>query len=141
MNKTAALAMGWGRLAFSDTENAGCPTVFLHGTGCDRADWQETFDGLSDKVRIIAPEFRGHGLSEVPRERFTLEDLVDDVLALVQALDLERPLFVGHSLGGMVAMALARKTENVAGLVLLEGVVVCWPGFQRRPYVRRFVIR
>ena len=124
MNRISVLPMQWGNLAFLDAENTGCPTVFLHGTGCDTPDWERTFGYLADGVRTLSVDFRGHGSSDVPVDRFTIEELADDVLALVHHLGLKRPLFVGHSLGGMVAMAAARKTENVGGLVLLEGWTV-----------------
>lgn len=121
MSDPLLLPMPWGNLAYFDADDQGYPTVFLHGTGCDTYDWQETFHCLRDDVRVIAMDFRGHGLSEVPQGRFTIEDLADDVLALMAHLNLKQPVFVGHSLGGMVAMAVARKTTNVGGLVLLEG--------------------
>jgi pimeloyl-ACP methyl ester carboxylesterase len=121
MSDSCLLPMPWGNCAYFDAEGEGYPTVFLHGTGCDTSDWQDTFGCLNDGVRVIAMDFRGHGLSEVPAGRFTIEDLADDVQALMAHLNLRRPLLVGHSLGGMVAMAVARKTQNVGGLILLEG--------------------
>ena len=121
MNAVSFLPMAWGNLAYADAGGLNYPTVFLHGTGCDTSDWQETLNGLRDDVRAVVMDFRGHGLSDVPTGRFTIENLAQDVRALMAHLNLKRPLLVGHSLGGMVAMAVARQTENVGGLVLLEG--------------------
>jgi pimeloyl-ACP methyl ester carboxylesterase len=121
MKRETFFPMPWGGMAFSDDQNAGNPFIFLHGTGCDSVDWQETFACLDGGIRTVAVDFRGHGSSDVPQGRFTIEDLADDVWALIEMLGCQRPVFVGHSLGGMVAMALARKREKIGGLVLLEG--------------------
>ena len=57
----------------------------------------------------------------MPTQSFTLTDLAADVLHLTTHLGLEKFVIVGHSLGGMVAMEVARHSASVAGLVLLEG--------------------
>jgi pimeloyl-ACP methyl ester carboxylesterase len=73
-------------------------------------------------LRLVFLEFRGHGASSVSASDFTLDDLADDALALLVHLGISRASFVGHSLGGMVALAAARKKPAaIEGLVLLEG--------------------
>lgn len=111
----------WGEMGYSRSGQVGPTLVFLHGTGCDSADWAPTFEQLPPEQARVAMDFRGHGASPAPERKFTLEDLADDVLALVDHLALERPVLVGHSLGGMVAMAATRREDRIAGLVLLEG--------------------
>ena len=115
------IAMNWGEMAYLDSGDSGCPLLFLHGTGCDASDWVPVIEGLPRKLRCIALDFRGHGQSTVPIHPFTLADLADDVLHLTDHLGLEKFVIVGHSLGGMVAMGVARRSPSVAGLVLLEG--------------------
>ena len=115
------LTLPWGRLAYSDTGGAGVPLLFLHGTGCDSADWAGVFAALPKARRVIAMDFRAHGESDRPTGAFTLADLASDVLALLDHLALRRVVLVGHSLGGMVAMPVASRTPVVTGLVLLEG--------------------
>jgi pimeloyl-ACP methyl ester carboxylesterase len=70
---------------------------------------------------VVSLDFRGHGKSDVPQTGFTLEDLADDAACLADHLRLPHVILVGHSLGGMAAMALARRSTRVVGLVLLEG--------------------
>lgn len=111
----------WGRMAYSDTETDGMPVVFLHGSGCDSADWQATLQRLPAGLRVVLADFRGHGESSVPAEPFTLEDLADDVLDLMERVCPRPAVLVGHSLGGMVALAAARRSARPAGLLLLEG--------------------
>ena len=113
----------WGRMAWRDTGGEGLPLLLLHGTGCDNEDWGGVLGHIEGSVRCVATEFRGHGDSSVPAHPFTLEDLADDALLLLEHLELERALLVGHSLGGMAALAAARRSSRAAGLVLLEGWV------------------
>ncbi|MCC7146693.1 MAG: alpha/beta fold hydrolase [Phycisphaeraceae bacterium] len=116
-----SLALNWGTLAVEDSQGRGMPLVFLHGSGCDLADWDPVIAALPASQRTIRMDFRGHGQSSVPKAVFTITDLADDVLALADHLRIPRFVLVGHSLGGMVAMELARRSGRAAGLVLLEG--------------------
>lgn len=115
------IPMYWGEMTYADSNNAGQPFLFLHGTGCDLSDWAAVIEGLPRNLRGIALNFRGHGQSTVPTHPFTLANLADDVRYLSDHLGLEKFVIVGHSLGGMVAMEVARRSSAVAGLVLLEG--------------------
>ena len=115
------LPMSWGEMTYLDSGSSMPPLLFLHGTGCDASDWMSVIDGLPHNQRFIAPDFRGHGQSTVPTKPFTLTDLADDVLHLTNHLRLQELVIVGHSLGGMVAMEVARRSSDVAKLVLLEG--------------------
>jgi len=117
----SVLAQSWGNLAYTDSGGSGYPVVFLHGTGCDPEDWLPVIQVLPEEVRKVVVDFRGHGQSDVPLSPFTIEDLADDVVGVISHLKLEKPLIVGHSLGGMVAMCVARNEDNVGGLILLEG--------------------
>ena len=115
------MPMCWGEMACFDSGNSGQPLLFLHGTGCDASDWMPVTERLPYEQRCIALDFRGHGQSTVPTQPFTLTDLAEDVLHLVNHLNLQELVIIGHSLGGMVAMEVARRSSSVVGLVLLEG--------------------
>lgn len=115
------LPMPWGDMAYRMADRSGVPVIFLHGSGCDGADWDAALKRLPDALHPITLDFRGHGHSAVPTEDFTLENLADDVIALLAHLALPAPWLVGHSLGGMVAMSVARHGIPVSGLVLVEG--------------------
>ena len=111
----------WGEMAYRDSGGSGHPLLFLHGTGCDASDWTSVIEKLPSSQRCITLDFRGHGRSIVPTQSFTLADLAEDVLYLINHLELQEAVIVGHSLGGMVAMEVARRSSRVTGLVLLEG--------------------
>ena len=116
-----AIPMYWGKMAYFDSDNSGQLLLFLHGTGCDSSDWKVVIKKLPQNRRCIALDFRGHGQSTVPTQAFSLSDLADDVLHLIDYLNLQEVVIAGHSLGGMVAMEVAQRSSCVVGLVLLEG--------------------
>ena len=67
------------------------------------------------------PDARGHGCSAAPELGYSYEDLADDVLGLVEDLRLSRPVFIGHSMGGMTAAVVAQRCPgNLRGLVLID---------------------
>ena len=86
------------------------PALFLiHGIGARRATFAGLVEALKDRFTCISYDLRGHGESPVPKGRFGLEDLVDDLEALRARLGIERAHFAGHSLGGMIGPAYARR--------------------------------
>lgn len=115
------LAMPWGTMACRQSDGDGIPVVFLHGSGRDSTDWDATISALPDTLRPYTTDFRGHGLSSVPKSLFTLDNLADDVITFLLHINCSQPWLVGHSLGGMVAMAVAQRAYPLAGLVLVEG--------------------
>lgn len=96
------------------------PALFLiHGIGARRATFDRLVEGLRDRFTCISYDLRGHGLTPWAGGRFGLEDLVDDLEALRDRLGIERAHFAGHSLGGMIGPAYARRyPERVLSLGL-----------------------
>jgi len=83
----------------------------------------EMWDGqlaLAERFRLVRHDHRGHGRSPVPPGPYDIEDLARDVLALLDALEIERASYCGLSIGGMVGMWLgANAPERIERLVLL----------------------
>jgi len=97
------------------------PTVvMLHGLGATGAlNWGHGLEVLNERFRVVALDHRGHGRGLEADEPFTLEDCADDAVALVDALGVERAIFVGYSMGGPIAQLVWRRhAERVLGLVL-----------------------
>lgn len=111
----------WGEMAYSISEGNESHLLFLHGTGCDSLDWNLVIEKLPDNQAYITIDFRGHGQSSVPTKPFTLEDLANDVLLLINSIGIQNLILAGHSLGGMVAISVANRCPLIVGLVLLEG--------------------
>jgi len=107
------------RMAYDDF-GQGRPLVVVHGFPLSRAIWGAQVAQLSAHYRVIAPDLRGHGDSEATPGPYSMELLADDILALLEALQIDQPIVLGGlSMGGYVAMAFARRyPERLAGLLL-----------------------
>ena len=90
-------------------EGSGPALFLIHGIGARRATFAKLVEGLKDRFTCISYDLRGHGESPVPTSRFGLDDLVDDLEALRAKLGIDRAHFAGHSLGGMIGPAYARR--------------------------------
>jgi len=101
------------------------PLVLLHSLGTSSALWQAQVAALAGDHRVICPDFRGHGLSEVSTTPLTIDALADDILALLAALGIERFALAGISLGGVVAQRVAAAADDrLQGLALFDSYVV-----------------
>lgn len=116
-----SVAVGRNEFFVREAGPEEAPRVLLvHGWAFDSlAAWHRVIPGLSTHRRVVAVDLRGHGKTDRVRGRFTVEDLADDVAAVLDSLGPGRYAVVGYSLGGMVAQALARRhPARVERLVL-----------------------
>ena len=86
--------------------------------------------------RVVSVDLRGHGQSGKPQQSYTLAAFADDLAWICNELGLDRPVIVGHSMGGAIALELAaRGLEWLRGIVLLDTAVLprpeAWSGVQR----------
>lgn len=97
------------------------PVVVLSNSlGSTWGMWDAQADALAERFRVVRYDTRGHGDSPVPPGPYAIDDLADDVVALLDRLGVERAHFVGLSLGGMTGMRLAaRDPGRVDRLVVL----------------------
>jgi 3-oxoadipate enol-lactonase/4-carboxymuconolactone decarboxylase len=96
------------------------PVVLLGSLGSTHESWEPQLAALGRRFRVIACDLRGHGGSPAPPGPYSLDDLVDDVVLLLDELGLARAHVVGLSLGGMVALHLAaREPARVDRLAVL----------------------
>ncbi len=95
----------------------GTPMVLLHGFPLDHSIWQPLVPLLQNKSRLIMPDLRGFGRSPAPDGVYTMREMADDVLALLDRLKIEHAIIVGHSMGGYVTLAFAHAyPQRVSGL-------------------------
>ena len=99
----------------------GQPLVLLHAFPLSSAMWLAQREGLGHLCRVITPDQRGFGGSDLGDDEPSLDACADDVAELLDRLDLERVVLGGLSMGGYVAMAfLRRHPDRVAALLLAD---------------------
>src|ERR1700754_3657036 len=108
----------------------GKPLLLLHGWPEFWLTWEPVMARLSDRFMLIAPDLRGFGDSDKPDGPFGPDGHAADMLALMEALGIERFGVVGHDVGGAVMQPLARQAgERLAGLFFFDFV---YPGIGAR---------
>jgi len=123
-----------GAKFYFEEAGAGGPSLlFVHGIGCDLHDFEPLMAAFQAKHRVVAVDLRGHGKSSPAVDGLALADYVADVEWLCRELGLYRPVLIGHSLGGVVGVELARRTPPLlSAVVTLDGAIclpaAAWPG-------------
>jgi len=98
----------------------GGPLLLVHGYSDSRISYEPLMAALPGELRTLAVTLRGHGGSAKPDAGYTIGDFAADLAILLDRLEVERALVVGHSMGSMVAQQLALDLpERVRGLVLI----------------------
>lgn len=109
------------------------PLILSPGLGGSASYWAPNIPALSQNFRVIAYDHRGTGRSDraLP-DVVTVDDLADDMLALMDALDLPRAHIIGHAAGGVAGLALALKApDRLDKLVVVNGWTKADPHFLR----------
>lgn len=108
--------------------------VFSNSLGTDFRIWLPLFDELVDDVSVLLYDSRGHGLTGGADKPFGMDDLVDDLIALVDHIGIKRAVFCGLSVGGIICQGLWKKRPDlVKKLVLCDtapkiGTADAWSG-------------
>ena len=96
--------------------------VFVHGFACNLEDWRHQVARFSPSNETVACDLRGHGRTPGRPHECSIEHYGGDVAALVNNLELESCILIGHSMGCRVVLAAARLLGNkVSGIVLIDG--------------------
>jgi len=119
--RIAETTVGGARLAWREI-GSGEPLLLLNGYAGAKADWDPVFlEQLAAHSRVICPDNRGIGDSELGTEEATVERLAADVAAIMDAIGIERAPVAGWSMGGFIAQTLAvTASERVEALILLS---------------------
>jgi pimeloyl-ACP methyl ester carboxylesterase len=108
------------KISFAD-QGKGTAVVLLHGFLENQSMWNAFISDLSLKNRVITIDLLGHGATDCLGYVHSMEDNTDVVMAVLQHLKIRKSVFIGHSMGGYVALAFAELyPENVKGIVLLN---------------------
>ena len=105
---------------YYEDRGEGTPLILLHGgLGTAELGWAELREVFSRHFRVIAPDCRGSGRTNNPQKILNYALMADDIVALVKALDVKKPLICGWSDGGQIAMEIGiRYRELPKALVL-----------------------
>jgi len=101
------------------------PLILLHGYPLDHTIWNEVASLLKNDFDLILPDLRGFGQSTTVETPYTLSDMAEDLAGLLDYLKIEKVALAGHSMGGYVALAFAKKyPQRVSGLGLVASQAV-----------------
>jgi len=100
----------------------GHPVVLLHGFGEDSSIWDNQVEFFKNKYRIIVPDLRGSGQSELlPNEDLSIESMANDVKLILDAEEIKTCVLFGHSMGGYITLAFAEMfPEKITGFGLIH---------------------
>lgn len=114
------------RIHYTRTGGNRPPLVLLHGLTDNGRCWGPVAEVLQADYDIIMPDMRAHGFSDAPESGYSLMMLAKDVAGMIDALGLERPLVIGHSLGAITALLLACMSPDKVRAVVLEDPPEWW---------------
>lgn len=108
------------RLHYLIWDGDGPLLLLLHGLGGRATGWASVAEALAPSFRVIAPDLRGHGLSDQPDGPYTTDAYLEDIIALIEHLGATSLQIVGHSLGGLLALHLAARLPTVVKRIVVE---------------------
>ncbi|WP_022887612.1 alpha/beta fold hydrolase [Glaciibacter superstes] len=122
VNLTETLDRPGCALHYADLGGDGPALLLSHGAGADHHMFDHQAHHLTSRGhRVVVWDMRGHGVSRPNSSGFTAQGAVDDVLALIQQLELDRPILAGHSLGGNLSQNLVRRSpDDFRGLIVMD---------------------
>ncbi len=103
--------------------------VLLHGLASNARIWELVAEALAEQgFAVLAPDARGHGLTDKPDDGYSMDSFTSDLAALVNAFELLHPILVGHSWGASIALDYAariiRGPRAPVGIVMVDGGAV-----------------
>lgn len=108
------------KLYYRECGQGTIPLVLVHGFPLNHSIWNEVAAGLKEDARVILPDLRGYGRSPAPEGMYSMRLLAEDLRQLLDDLEIEKVVLVGHSMGGYVCLAFAQAyPERLAGFGLI----------------------
>lgn len=106
---------------YEEGSEAGSPIIFVHGFGCHAGHFRHQQHYFAGTHRTVSVDLRGHGASDAPLQDYDVIGFADDLRFLCDHLGADRPIVVGHSMGGNIALKLAvRYPETVKAIVMID---------------------
>ena len=112
------------KLAYLDTGAGDPPLLFIHGWCCDHTYWRDQIPEFAQQHRVVAVDLRGTGDSDKPDQDYTIAQFAEDVAWLCDEIGLQKPVIVGHSMGGLIALNTARKHPELSRALVFNDAVM-----------------
>lgn len=106
------------RLAYEEQGSGSPPMLLVHGWSCDHTYFAPQAEHFGKHHRVISVDLRGHGASDTPEQEYTMAGFADDLAFLCEQLGVDRPVVVGHSMGGVIAFEMAARHPDLVGAVV-----------------------
>lgn len=100
--------------------------VLVHGITDDGLCWTPVTEVFADRLNVVMVDLRGHGLSDAPEDGYTLENIGNELAAVIRTLGLTAPIVLGHSLGAIAALVMAGLHPKLPGYLILEDPPPFW---------------
>jgi len=121
--ESTVLAQDSVSIAYDVRGDGNITLVFIHGWCSNRTFWRKQLDEMAQKYRVVAIDLPGHGESGRYREEWTITSFAEDVETVVEELNQERVVLIGHSMGGLVALKVTQLIpENVIGVIGVDAI-------------------
>lgn len=117
------------KLAYQEAGSGDRCFVFVHGWTCNHSYFAPQAEYVVQRgFRAVSVDLRGHGESDKPKSDYPIDGFADDVAFVIAELGLERPVAVGHSMGGLTVLQLAAAhPEAVRGIVMVDPAPLHFP--------------
>ncbi len=110
------------------------PLLLVNGWTGDHGIFAPQIAHFAQSRRVVAVNLRGHGSSDAPRQDYTIEGFADDIAWQCAELKLHKPVVIGHSMGGRIALELCgRYPDLAAGMVMIDTIVMPPPILRESP--------
>jgi pimeloyl-ACP methyl ester carboxylesterase len=116
------------------------PLLLINGWTGDHGIFTPQIAHFAQNRRVVAINLRGHGASDAPEQEYTPTGFADDIAWQCGQLGLQKPVVIGHSMGGAIALELCGRHPDLAsGLIMIDSIVMPPPVLRESPEIQRLL--